>query len=411
MAKKFQELVKNSEILRRYARDFYIYGFKDREEFTYGSTRSYDNERRRIESLFSEFIETDYNQGKKTLRLSIDGHRRSENPFQRLWKSKSFTKNDIFLHFVLLDIFTDQKKCTITELVELIDKDYLSVFQDDYMLDSLTIRKKVKEYVSLGILQESKQGKTLYYQQQPRMLLSENVIQAIQFYKEVFPVGIIGEHLLAREPKIQASPYVFKHTFFHQTFDAEVTLLLLQAIHQQREVCFQTYKQQEVQFLPLKIYSSCESGRQHLVGKLKGKKRLYSIRLHTISHVKLKAVNPQTLKYQEQLLKQKEMVWNAAIANRPTQELKVFFLIDEEQEMYLIRRLEKEKRQGDIIRLEKNRYLFQIKLADMVAITPFLRTFFGRIEKIQCTNRLWEKHFWEDYQKMCSLYFEEGEER
>ncbi|ALS35684.1 hypothetical protein ABID30_001101 [Enterococcus rotai] len=381
MAKKFQELVKNSEILRRYARDFYIYGFKDREEFTYGSKRSYDNERRRIESFFSEFIEIDYNNGKKTLRLAIDGHRKSENPFQRLWKSKSFTKNDIFLHFVLLDIFIDQQKFTIAELVELIDTDYLSVFQDDYMLDPLTIRKKVKEYVALGILQESKQGKTLYYQQQPRMVLSENVLQAIQFYKEVFPVGIIGEHLLARETKIQRSPYVFKHTFFHQTFDAEVTLLLLQAIH------------------------------QHLVGKLKGKKRLYSIRLHTISHVKLKAVNPQTALYQEQLLKQKEVVWNAAIANRPTQVLKVFFSIDEEKEVYLIRRLEKEKRQGDVTRLEKNRYLFQIKLADMVAITPFLRTFFGRIEKIQCTNRLWEKQFWVDYQKMYSLYFEEEVQR
>lgn len=407
MAKKFQELVKNSEILRRYARDFYIYGFKDREEFTYGSKRSYDNERRRIESFFSEFIETDYNNGKKTLRLAIDGHRKSENPFQRLWKSKSFTKNDIFLHFVLLDIFIEQQKFTIAELVKRIDTDYLSVFQDDYMLDPLTIRKKVKEYVGLGILQESKQGKTLYYQQQPKMILSENVLQAIQFYKEVFPVGIIGEHLLARETKIRKSPYVFKHTFFYQTFDAEVTLLLLQAIHQQREVCFQTYKQKDVQFLPLKIYSSCESGRQHLVGKLKGKKRLYSIRLHTISHVELKAINPQTAFYQEQLLKQKEIVWNAAITNRHTQVLKVFFSINEEKEVYLIRRLEKEKRQGDVTRLEKDRYLFQIKLADMVAITPFLRTFFGRIEKIQCTNRLWEKQFWEDYQKMCSFYFEE----
>lgn len=65
MAKKFQELVKNSEILRRYARDFYIYGFKDREEFTYGSKRSYDNERRRIESFFQSLLKLIITMGKK----------------------------------------------------------------------------------------------------------------------------------------------------------------------------------------------------------------------------------------------------------------------------------------------------------------------------------------------------------
>ena len=46
----FSELIKNFERVRAYMRDFYVYGFKSREEFKEKSLRSYDDERRRIES-------------------------------------------------------------------------------------------------------------------------------------------------------------------------------------------------------------------------------------------------------------------------------------------------------------------------------------------------------------------------
>lgn len=38
-------------------REFYVYGFRSREEFTQGSGRSYDNERRRIESWLGEYMQ------------------------------------------------------------------------------------------------------------------------------------------------------------------------------------------------------------------------------------------------------------------------------------------------------------------------------------------------------------------
>ena len=44
----YNELIKNFDRIRDYMREFYVYGFKSRDEFTQKSARSYDDEKRRI---------------------------------------------------------------------------------------------------------------------------------------------------------------------------------------------------------------------------------------------------------------------------------------------------------------------------------------------------------------------------
>lgn len=46
----YTELIKNFNRTRDYMREFYVYGFKSREEYNKKSARSYDDERRRVES-------------------------------------------------------------------------------------------------------------------------------------------------------------------------------------------------------------------------------------------------------------------------------------------------------------------------------------------------------------------------
>lgn len=50
----YTELVKNFNRIRDYMREFYIYGFKSRDEYTKKSARSYDDERRRLASWLGE---------------------------------------------------------------------------------------------------------------------------------------------------------------------------------------------------------------------------------------------------------------------------------------------------------------------------------------------------------------------
>ena len=52
----YNELVKNFNRIRDYMREFYVYGFKSREKYTRKSARSYDDEKRRLESWLGDYM-------------------------------------------------------------------------------------------------------------------------------------------------------------------------------------------------------------------------------------------------------------------------------------------------------------------------------------------------------------------
>ena len=52
----YSELIKSFGRIRAYLRSFYVYGFRHRDEFTEKSARSYDNERRRIDSWLGDHM-------------------------------------------------------------------------------------------------------------------------------------------------------------------------------------------------------------------------------------------------------------------------------------------------------------------------------------------------------------------
>lgn len=95
----YSELIKNFEKIRDYVREFYIFGFHTRENYNKKSKRTYDNEKRRIESWLSDHIHTELIGHKKKVSVKIDSSHMYENPLYRCYKSKSYTDNDIRLHF------------------------------------------------------------------------------------------------------------------------------------------------------------------------------------------------------------------------------------------------------------------------------------------------------------------------
>lgn len=110
----FNELIKNFDNIRQMMRDFYVFGFKSRADFADKSARSYDNERRRIESWLGEYMYFRQKAGGKNCFISVDSRKIRHNPFYKALKAKSFTANDIMLHFFLLDILQPGEKMTLT---------------------------------------------------------------------------------------------------------------------------------------------------------------------------------------------------------------------------------------------------------------------------------------------------------
>ena len=57
---EFDERIKSFQKSRDYVRDFFVFGFKSRNDFNEKSSRTYDNERRRLESWLGDYVRKDY---------------------------------------------------------------------------------------------------------------------------------------------------------------------------------------------------------------------------------------------------------------------------------------------------------------------------------------------------------------
>ena len=188
----YSELIKNFERIRAYMREFYVYGIKSREDYKSKSARTYDDERRRMESWLGEHMSFIRTPEGKNVFISIDSRVSDHNPLYKAWKAKSFTDTDITLHFIIFDILYESSiEYSLPELVEIIDTDYLSGFETPIVFDESTLRKKLKEYTELGVIRSRKDGKKMLYSRacDDVVLPSADVLD---FYSEIAPCGVIG---------------------------------------------------------------------------------------------------------------------------------------------------------------------------------------------------------------------------
>ena len=197
----YSELVKSFERIRNYMREFYVYGFKSRDEYGMKSARSYDNERRRIESWLGDYMSFHQESSGKNVFLSLDSRRVPRNPLYKAFKAKSFTDKDITLHFYILDILADGSVLSSKEIVDRINDDYLSHFNGDFSLDESTVRKKLKEYEELGLLRAEKRGREVLYRRSDDSSIDLDTWEdALAFYSEADSLGVVGSFLMDKLP-------------------------------------------------------------------------------------------------------------------------------------------------------------------------------------------------------------------
>ena len=193
----YSELIKSFDRIRDYMRQFYIYGFKSRTEYDKKSARSYDNERRRIESWLGDYMSFHQDATGKNVFLSVDSRRIPHNPLHKAFKAKSFTDKDITLHFYILDILADGNSLSSKEIVDRITDDYLFHFDDAFSLDESTVRKKLKEYETVGLLRSEKRGREVFYKRTDDESFDLTTwADALAFFSEENPVGVVGSFLM-----------------------------------------------------------------------------------------------------------------------------------------------------------------------------------------------------------------------
>lgn len=410
----YSELVKNFNRIRDYMREFYIYGFKSREEYTRKSARSYDDERRRIESWLGDYMGFRQNAGGKNVFISIDSRAASHNPLYKAWKTKSFTDGDITLHFILMDIFASaQKALSLTEITEQIDE-YLSVFPEPKTFDVSTVRKKLNEYISEGIVLGEKQGKSMYYSwTMEKCDLDRDILD---FFSEIAPCGVIGSFLLD-QVKEQDSHFSFKHHYITSAMDSEILCSVFMAIREKRSVILETYNRHkervsESHVVPLRVMVSAQSGRQYLMAYAPRFRRILSFRTDHIASVKIGEVSERFDQMRQKLDEMQKHMWGVSTQNRWGNRMEhvEFTIRYGAGEKHIPKRLEREKRCGTVIHLDENTSRFTADVYDASELIPWIRTFICRITEIHISNEKLEEQFLEDIKAMYALYgLEDGE--
>ncbi len=401
----YNELIKNFNKIRSYMRDFYVYGFKTRKDYQEG--RTYDDERRRVESWLKDYMQFRNTSDGKIVFLSIDSREVRHNPLFKGWKAKSFTDGDITLHFLLMDILSDEQEVAFPDLVEEVG-DKLSAIDNARFFDESTIRKKLKEYVEEGIVSNRKIGKTQYYRKTDSF--EEVNYDALHFFSEVAPCGVIGSYLLDRQEE-QEDHLAFKHHYITNALDSEILNDLLTCIQDRQECELKVVKKDNVsefiiQVVPLQILISAQSGRQYVVAYDEGYQEISTYRIDRIIKVKQGKENKNFDIYRDEYRQIKRHMWGVVTPNKFRNETEhVEFTIEySDDEKYIPKRLEREKRCGTVEHLDQNHSRFSADVYDAQEMVTWIRTFICRICDLSISNQQIQSQFLEDLNTMYQMY-------
>ena len=403
----YKELIKNFDNIRMYMRDFFVYGFRTREDYAKKGLRSYDNEKRRIQSYLGDLLSFKQTEIGKKVFISLDAKSVSRNPLYKAFKVKSFTSKDISLYFIVMDILKSGESYSLTDILNKIDSDYLSYFSKPLLFDESTLRKKLKEYEALGLIKSEKTSKKLEYSLVNDDIEAKDYKDVIRFFTEENILGVIGSYI---EDKFEnADEYIsFKNRYIMNAYDTEVVFEILKAIKNENKVKIQSFasaKQKE--YIPLKLYVSKQGGRNYLMCKGMEDNRFYSIRTDYIKSVRqgLKANDFSIVKTRFEDISRH--IWGVSYSAGKLEHLEMDIYVGKGEE-YIVSRLEREKRCGKVTKLDEETYRFSVDLYDSYELVPWIRTFFGRIKRLKCSNRMVSDQIKFDIVKMSKQYGEEN---
>lgn len=408
----FQELIGSFPKTREYVRDFFVYGFKSRNDFKEKSPRTYDNERRRLESWLAPYVRKDYAANGSNISLAIDSNLLDTNPLFRVWKTKSFTDNDIVLHFLILDLLQGKQssqKMTVEEITDALLTEYEAFF------DVQTVRRKCNAYANEGMLQKEKIGKTAVFSLDNTLAAwlksNENILDALSFYQLAEVFGIIGNELSAQLDYPNQS-FRVKHSFFVHTLEDEILFDLIDAMKQKRSVELAIKGSRRgisstACCIPLQIFISTRSGRRFLCGYGNRSRRFFCFRLDSIKHVTLMEQSEEYDELIGKLNRNRRKLWGVSFQNEGKHyldRLTMTIQILEPAENYILTRLRQEGRNGTVTKTAPNTYQYEVETFDCNELLPWIRTFIGRILSLECSDKSVERRFYRDLNAMYHSY-------
>lgn len=479
----YSDLTKKFENVRDYLGEFYIYGFRKKNEIVLkqdqkekkrneenertSAARTYDDRKWKIKSWLGKTYmqDRDYLEGRVPY-ISVDSREIVHNPLYTAFKTSTFSQNDILYYFFLLDFMTKDEWLSVREIMTNL-RSYMAKIYDaalevkkerekrtgkieaidhddkKFEVNEKNVKKILDEYVSVGILR--KESGKLHEKRGNVFTLAENSVglnswkDAIQFFSEMNQLGVIGSYLLdkmnqieemnssieeieskiekddsrlsdQKKYQVESFTFYFKHHYLLYALDSEITLNLLLGIREKRylEVVVWSRKKKKNVFhvVPLKIHVSTQNGRAYLVCYNAEKSDIRLLRVDFMQKVEQKEICDEALyeKIQREYAVRKPYLWGVEVGDpKKTSHVEMTIQIGDD-EAYILQRLEREKRNGHVKQISANQYKYVADVFDAMELLPWIRTFTGRIAKLESSNPLLKQKYEEDLEKLYAMY-------
>ena len=420
----FNAGIKNLNTVRGYFKEFVIYADKKKSDCNAKSPKTYDNNLRRARSWFGIYnIHEGKTRGVKNYFFSVDCRDIEHNPLYTMYKMHNVNDNTICFYFCLLDIMRDvQRPMTLSEIIEAWWAHIAPLSQSEAMsvIDERTLRNKLKSFEETGILRTQKTGNKYYYSLNNDEIDLESWRDALHFFSETAPLGVVGSYLLDRlnrgdyaeearspEPSVIEMPFSFKHLYIHHALDFEIVEQIFEAIKEHRIIHIKNDKRSHVSsqnILPLKIYLSARGGRQYVLALNCDANKPAMYRMDRIEKITFKSVAKNYNELKKIILEFEKNQWGVSIDHFPMTEHIEMTLQTSTDDLYILQRLEHEKRIGTVIKLSETRYKYVADVYSAHEMMPWIRTFMGYIAELTSSNPIVEQKFNDELKDYFKLY-------
>ena len=187
---------------------------------------------------------------------------------------------------------------------------------------------------------------------------------------------------------------------------------ILEGMREQRIITFENHSTRsgnrtQITGLPLEIFVSTQTGRRYLCLYFFPKRRFNCLRLDCISGVRLLDVCPEYELHKAKLQKNMRSCWGVSFGGYSRNETLCMKLsIDENREPYILERLRREGRGGEILKVQENVFLYTGVFFDTNEMLSWVKSFTGRILDLQCSNDSALKKVTDDLETMYEMYGE-----
>ena len=148
-----------------------------------------------------------------------------------------------------------------------------------------------------------------------------------------------------------------------------------------------------------------QDGRQYLIAYNEKIKNFRVYRLDYLSNIKIESVCENFSEYRNLLSECEKNMWSVNLDKSAEKLVKVEFTVFVDgNEEYIIRRLEREKRGGSVIKLDNNHYRFSFETYNAKAVIPWIRTFICRITDLYISDDKLYQKFKADLNKIYEIY-------